>query len=196
MADPSFYAEGHRALQDRFGTRQLADRWLDTVITDELQEWQRKVIRRAPYFWLATADAEGWPDVSYKGGRPGFVEVSDDGSTILFPSYDGNGMYRSIGTIASNPRVGLLFIEFERPKRIRVKGRARILTEPEVLARWPNAELVVAVTVENAFLNCPRYVHRSPTDLSPFAPDGVTDPPVPEWKEWDDIKPLLPDRHT
>ena len=198
MADsvgPGFYTTEHRALQDRFGTRRLADRWLATdVVTDTLAEGQRKMIERAPYLWLATADAEGWPDVSYKGGRPGWVKVLPDNQTVQFPSYDGNGMFRSLGNIASNPRVGLLFVDFERPKRLRIKGLATLLDDPDVLAQHPGAELVVSVTTEAAFRNCPRYIHNASTgELSPFAPDGVHEPPVPEWKESEDIKPLLPE---
>jgi len=199
MADATeagFYTSEHRALQDRFGTRRLADRWLATdVVTDTLADWQRKMIERAPYLWLATADADGWPDVSYKGGRPGWVKVLADNQTVEFPSYDGNGMFRSLGNIAANPRVGLLFVDFERPKRFRIKGLATLLDDPVVLARHPGAELVVSVLTEAAFRNCPRYVHNASTgELSPFAPDGDHEPPVPEWKEWEDIKPLLPER--
>jgi uncharacterized protein len=199
MADATgseFYTTEQRALQDRFGTRRLADRWLATdVVTDTLAEWQCKMIRRAPYLWLATADAEGWPDVSYKGGRPGWVQVLDDKQTVQFPSYDGNGMFRTLGNIAANPKVGLLFVDFERPKRFRIKGLATLLDAPDVLARFPGAELVVSVQTGAAFRNCPRYVHNASTgELSAFAPDGVTEPPVPDWKELDDIKPLLPER--
>jgi predicted pyridoxine 5'-phosphate oxidase superfamily flavin-nucleotide-binding protein len=194
--EAGFYTPEHRALQDRFGTRRLADRWLATdVVTDTLADWQRKMIERAPYLWLATADADGWPDVSYKGGRPGWVKVLADNQTVEFPSYDGNGMFRSLGNIAANPRVGLLFVDFERPKRFRIKGLATLLDDPVVLARHPGAELVVSVMTEVAFRNCPRYVHNASTgELSPFAPDGKHEPPVPEWKEWEDIKPLLPER--
>jgi predicted pyridoxine 5'-phosphate oxidase superfamily flavin-nucleotide-binding protein len=195
MTAEDFYKEGHRALQDRFGTRALADRWTETVIKDEIADWQVKMVERAPYFWLATADADGWPDVSYKGGRPGFVKVMDDKRTLMFPSYDGNGMFRSLGNISVNPRVGLLFVDFARPKRFRVKGLATIIYDPAVLERWPGAEAVVSVDTRNAFSNCPRYVHDSTTGkLSPYAPGGEVDPPVPEWKESDDVKPLLPNR--
>jgi predicted pyridoxine 5'-phosphate oxidase superfamily flavin-nucleotide-binding protein len=195
MSEEAFYTEGHRALQDHFGTRALADRWTETVIKDEIADWQIRMVERAPYFWLATADTEGWPDVSYKGGRPGFVRVLDDKKTVVFPSYDGNGMFRSLGNISTNPRVGLLFVDFARPKRFRVKGMARLIYDPDVLGRWPGAEVVVSVVTENAFSNCPRYVHNSTTgELSPYAPDGQSEPPVPEWKEWEDVKPLLPRR--
>src|SRR5919109_790175 len=111
MASTPFYTECHRALQDRFDTRRLADRLIEVTVHDHFPEAYRKIVGRAPFFWLATADADGWPDVSYKGGTPGFVRVLDDERTVAFPSYDGNGMYRSLGNIATNPKVGLLFID-------------------------------------------------------------------------------------
>jgi predicted pyridoxine 5'-phosphate oxidase superfamily flavin-nucleotide-binding protein len=199
MAEASsseFYTAEQRALQDRFGTRGLADRWLATdIVADTLKDWQRKMILRAPYLWLATADADGWPDLSYKGGRPGWVHVLDDDRTVQFPSYDGNGMFRSLGNIAANPRVGLLFVDFERPKRLRIKGLASLLDDSATLGRFPGAEVVVSVAIGAAFQNCPRYVHNASTgELSPFAPDGVHEPPVAEWKLSEDIKPLLPER--
>lgn len=101
MGGDDFYTDGHRALQDRFGSRALADRLSQVTVKDAIEPWPRVVIERAPFLWLATADAEGWPDVSYKGGRPGFVRVAEDGRSLAFPSYDGNGMYRSLGNIAT-----------------------------------------------------------------------------------------------
>jgi predicted pyridoxine 5'-phosphate oxidase superfamily flavin-nucleotide-binding protein len=195
-AGSEFYTAEHRTLQDRFDTRRLADRWLATdIVSETLKDWQRKMIRRAPYLWLATADADGWPDVSYKGGRPGWVQVLDDDRTIQFPSYDGNGMFRSLGNIVANPRVGLLFVDFDRPKRLRVKGLASLLDDPATLERFPGAEMVVSVAVGAAFQNCPRYEHNATTgELSPYAPDADHQPPVAEWKEQEDIKPLLPQR--
>jgi predicted pyridoxine 5'-phosphate oxidase superfamily flavin-nucleotide-binding protein len=193
MAAAPFYTEGHRALQDRFDTRRLADRLTEVTVHDHFPEAYRKIVHRAPFFWLATADAEGWPDVSYKGGAPGFVRVLDE-RTVAFPSYDGNGMYRSMGNIAANPKVGLLFIDFERPKRLRVKGTATLRDAPELLEAWPGAELVVTVEADKVFFNCPRYVHKmSLTELSEFAPTAEHRPPKPEWKDDPDFKPYLPE---
>jgi predicted pyridoxine 5'-phosphate oxidase superfamily flavin-nucleotide-binding protein len=189
----AFYTDGHRAMQDRFDTRRLADRLTEVTVFDHVTEPYRKMIARAPFFWLATADADGWPDVSYKGGTPGFVRTSDDGRSDLFPSYDGNGMYRSMGNIVDNPRVGLLFIDFERPKRLRVKGTATLRDDGATLASWPGAELVVEVTTDKVFFNCPRYVHAmTVTALSEFAPCEGHEPPEPEWKDHPDFKPYLP----
>jgi predicted pyridoxine 5'-phosphate oxidase superfamily flavin-nucleotide-binding protein len=190
-----FYTDGHRALQDRFGSRALADRLTEVTVVEAVEAWQRKVIERAPFFWLATADPEGWPDVSYKGGRPGFVRVAEDGGSLEFPSYDGNGMYRSLGNIATNPRVGLLFMEFERPKRIRIKGLASLDHTAEALGRWPGAEVVVQVEVDRSFPNCGRYVHRAVGfEVSEYAPGEGHVPPEPEWKQSEEFRPYLPNR--
>lgn len=180
-------------MQERFGTRALADLWTERgVLTDELADWQVRLIERAPFFWLASADLDGWPDVSYKGGVPGFVHVAPDRRSISFPHYDGNGMFRSLGNLTENPRVGLLFIDFDRPKRFRVKGMATITDDAPGLAEHPGADVVVTVSLDVAFSNCPRYVHKSGETPSPFAPDGINTPPEPEWKQDPEVRRHLP----
>ena len=197
MADDAFYTDEHRALQDHFDTRRLADRVAEVVRHDTFTDRHRAFVESMPFFWLATADADGWPDVSYKGGRPGFVQVLDD-RTLGFPSYDGNGMYRSMGNMTANARVGLLFVDFEQPRRLRVKGHATVhggpLGDPDgLLRRWPGAELVVTVAAVSVFDNCPRYVHEMTTrELSPYAPEQGYQPPEPEWKQRPEFAPYLP----
>jgi uncharacterized protein len=194
MGIDAFYTDDHRALQDRFDTRRLADRLTEVMVSETFTDRHRAMIESAPFLWLATVDAEGWPDVSYKGGRPGFVRVLDE-TTLGFPSYDGNGMYRSMGNIAANPRVGLLFVDFERPRRLRVKGLATLHRDGDLLDRWPGAELVVTVALDAVFGNCPRYVHQlAVSELSEFAPGDGNDPPEPEWKGRADYSPYLPAR--
>src|SRR5437764_7773823 len=125
MADRALYHEGSRQLQDRFATRRLADRLEEVIAHTVFTDADRAFIESRAMFFLATADTEGRPDCSYKGGRPGFVKVVGPG-TLAFPSYDGNGMFKSLGNLLVNPSVGLLFIDFESPKRLRVNGRASI----------------------------------------------------------------------
>ena len=114
------YHEGSRALQDRYDTRRLADRLEAVKVHDRFTPADREFVERLDMFFLATADAEGRPTCSYKGGDPGFVHVVDD-RTLAFPNYDGNGMYLSMGNALVNPAVGLLFIDFERQRRMRVQ---------------------------------------------------------------------------
>ena len=142
-------------------------------------------------FFLATADVQGCPDCSYKGGDPGFVRVTSE-SEIAFPSYDGNGMFRSLGSVLVNPAVALLFIDFEKPNRLRVNGRALITDDDELLAVFAGAQVVVRVRAERIFPNCPRYISRLKTsEPSPYVPRAGT-PPVPNWKRMEMFADVLP----
>lgn len=191
---PELYGHGARTLQDRFDARRLADRLASITVTDALDERQIAFLQRATYFFLATTDGDGFPDVSHKGGRPGFVRVVNP-TTIQFPSYDGNGMYRSLGNILDTGRVALLFIRQDhRPVRIRIHGTAVVLTEPDVVASFEGAEAVVEVRIGRSFPNCPRYIHDLETgQLSDASPGDGHRPPQPEWKSWPDFADVLPD---
>lgn len=188
----SLYHEGSRRLQDRFDSRRIADRLEHITVHDTFTADDKAFVERSPMFFFATADADGWPDCSYKGGMPGFVRVVDR-KTLAFPSYDGNGMFRSLGNIAVNPRVGLLFIDFEHPNRMRVKGRASLHDDDDLLDAFDGAQLIVRVTAEAIFPNCPRYIHRMELrDHSVYAPRPGHTPPVPEWKEMEVFRDHLP----
>lgn len=174
------YRDSHRLLQDRFDTRRLADR-LASVAGTDLSPF-RAFIEARDMFFLATADAAGHPQCSYKGGDPGFVKVVD-ASTIAFPSYDGNGMFLSAGNIGENPQVGLLFIDFDIGSRLRVNGEASIDPDDSLLSELPGAKLVVRVHVRAVFPNCRRYVHtHGPHQRSEFVPVADAPVPVPDWK--------------
>ena len=183
---PIDYHATSRALQDRFDTRRLADRIVERIVRDRIDEDDRAFIGRQDMFFLATADRDGRPQCSYKGGAPGFVRVLDE-QTIAFPAYDGNGMYLSLGNLAENPQVGLLFISFTEPKRVRLNGIASIDEEDPLLDEWPEAQLVVRVRATEVFPNCPRYIHRMElVEHSRFVPREACETPVPDWKrrEW------------
>lgn len=176
------YHEGNRSFQDRFDTRRLADRIEERKITDTIDDDDRAFIERLDMFFLATADENGLPNCSYKGGEPGFVRVLDE-HTIAFPSYDGNGMYLSLGNALRNPQVGLLFVDFQRQKRLRLNGIASIVEDDPLLAEYPRAQLVVRVRATQVFPNCPRYVHKLElVERSRFVPEAESEPPVPDWK--------------
>src|ERR687886_706109 len=127
------YHDGNRRLQDAFDTRRLADRIDERLVRATFDGDDRAFIEARDMFFLATADAEGRPQCSYKGGDPGFVRVLDE-RTLAFPNYDGNGMYLSTGNTLVNPHVGLLFVDFENRKRMRVNGVASIDDSDELLA--------------------------------------------------------------
>ena len=117
------YHDGARHWQDRFETRALADRLVEVTLHTQFTDQDRQLIEGCTMFFLATADAGGRPECSFKGGPPGFVRVLPP-DALAFPSYDGNGMFKSLGNILVNPNVGLLFVDFDRQRRVRVNGTA------------------------------------------------------------------------
>jgi len=187
------YHEGNRSLQDRFDTRRLADRIDERFVQRRtIDDGDRAFIERSDMFFLATADAEGRPQCSYKGGDPGFVRVLGE-RTIAFPNYDGNGMYLSTGNVLVNPHVGLLFVDFERGKRLRLNGVATIDDADPLAAEYPEAQFVVRVEATEVFPNCPRYIHRyALVERSRFVPRSDCETPEPEWKTRDWARDVLP----
>ncbi len=178
---PAYHA-GMRELQDRFDTRALADRLDERLGRSAFTPEDRAFIESRSLFFLATADVGGQPDCSYKGGDPGFVRVTGD-DELAFPSYDGNGMFRSLGNLLVNAAVALLFIDFERPNRLRVNGHARIVFDDPLRAEFAGAQLVVRVRAERIFPNCPRYIHRlGVVEPSIYVPRAGQPVPVPKWK--------------
>jgi uncharacterized protein len=192
MKQIPMYHDGSRRLQDRFASRKLADRLVETLARDAFTDEDRTFIESRPLFFLATADAEGRPDCSYKGGKPGFVRLVD-AQTLAFPSYDGNGMFKSLGNVLVNPHVGLLFIDFETPKRLRVNGRASVQEDDPLLAEYHGAQMVVRVRAEAIFPNCPRYIHKMQiVEESVYTPCAGYTPPVPKWKTFPQFRDVLP----
>ena len=188
MTDSLMYHEGNRRLQDQFDSRRISDR-LETFTRTEFTPDDRAFIERMPYFFLATADAEGRPDCSFKGGMPGFVTVTGP-SELAFPDYDGNGMFKSLGNILVNAEIGMLFIAMHgKPQRLRVNGTATVSREDPLLAHTVGAQLVVRVAARSIFPNCPRYIPTMQfTDPSIYAPRPGVDPPEPAWKDFDSFK--------
>jgi uncharacterized protein len=189
---PGLYHEGNRRLQDAFDTRRLADRLEEVKVRDFIDEVDRAFIEGLDMFFLATADADGRPSCSYKGGDPGFVRALDE-HTLAFPDYDGNGMFLSLGNALVNPEVGLLFVSFERRRRLRLNGTASVDTDDPLLASWPEARAVVRVRVREVFPNCPRYIHHYElVERSRFVPHADADTPVADWKRSDWASDVLP----
>lgn len=188
------YHDGMRRLQDLRETRPLADRLNQVTVRTAFTDEDRAFIQRCPMLFIATADARGFPDCSYKGGLPGFVKVVDE-RTLAIPDYDGNGMYRTWGNVLVNPHVGLLFLDFEQPKRIRVNGEARLSDTDPLLADCPGAVFMVRVAAKQIFPNCPRYIHKMQlVEHSVYAPRAGHTPPVPAWKSFDSFRDYLPAR--
>jgi predicted pyridoxine 5'-phosphate oxidase superfamily flavin-nucleotide-binding protein len=188
------YHDGMRRLQEDRETRRLADRLEQVTVRTAFTEEDCAFIARCPMFFVATADAEGRPDCSYKGGLPGFVRILDE-RTLAFPDYDGNGMYRSWGNVLVNPNVGLLFLDFEKPKRLRVNGTAQISKDDSLRLQFPGSVFIVRVAATRIFPNCPRYIHKMElVEHSVYAPRPDYIPPVPAWKTFDAFRDALPER--
>lgn len=186
------YGPNHRALQDRFDSRRLADGVERKVVEATLSAQSTAFIESRDMFWLASVDHQDRPTVSYKGGDPGFVRVLDE-KTLAFPCYDGNGMFFSMGNILGNAQVGLLFVSFEQPRRLRVQGTAMIDDNDPLLSDYAEAQLIVRVTVSEVFRNCPRYVHRyQKVADSKFVPRTGAQTPLAGWKHVADVQDELP----
>jgi uncharacterized protein len=191
--DMGLYNEASRKLQDRFDTRRLADRIEERIVRDEIDADDRAFIEARDMFFIATTDEDGKPQCSYKGGDPGFVRVLDE-HTIAFPAYDGNGMYLTTGNLLATGNVGLLFIDFEGRKRLRLNGVASVDDADPLLREYPEAQLIVRVRATEVFPNCPRYIHEYKlVERSRFVPKTDCETPVPKWKQSDWAHDVLPD---
>lgn len=189
------YHDGNRELQDQFSSRLLADRLVERLWRDKFKDEDKAFIESVGFFFLATADAEGHPDCSFKGGPPGFVSIQAP-DLLIFPDYDGNGMFKSLGNILRNPNVGLLFIDMgEKPKRLRVNGRASVHANDPLIDAMPGAQIIVRVVPEHIFPNCPRYIPNLRTgEASPYVPCEGVEPKEPAWKGFDAFRDVVPPR--
>jgi len=186
------YHENNRELQDAFDSRRLADRVNELIVHDEITDMDRDFIETRDMFFISTVDDIGRPTVSYKGGDSGFVQVVNK-KTIAFPGYDGNGMFLTAGNIASNNHVGLLFIDFENPRRLRLHGTATVSLDDPLLSEYIEAQYIIRITIRNLFINCPRYIHRyKKVEQSEYVPKQGCPIPIPEWKTSEAVRDVLP----
>lgn len=187
----TFYSRHHRELQDQHATLQLADRLEKMIVETEISAQHIPFIESRDFFFLSTVDLRGYPTCSYKGGPPGLISVLN-ASEIAFPSYDGNGMYLSLGNIQGKSKIGMLLIDFETPHRLRMHGDARIAHDDPLLKSYPGAEMIVRVAIQEIFINCPRYIHRmAPLESSKYVPSNGVKSPAPQWKRIDAVQDVL-----
>lgn len=186
----ALYGAGARDLQDEFDSRRLADRLEAVTLHPELDAGDLALIREQAEVLVATVDADGWPDVSYKGGDPGFVEVVDPGE-LRIPFFNGNGMWRTLGNVRDNGRVALLFVDRSRPWRVRLHGTGTVRTDEDATGAFTGAEAVLVVRVARVFPNCGRYIHQGEA-ISPFVPRAGHEAPVPDWKRLPFLAEVLP----
>ena len=187
----SLYSREHRELQTRFGTTKLAD-FLDTAwVHESISEDDKAFVEGRDMFFLSTVDPDGNPTVSYKGGPAGFVRVIDE-NTLVFPGFDGNGMFLSMGNIEGQGKVGLLFVDFEKPNRLRIQGTAALSTDDPLLATYTEAKYLVRVAVTKVWVNCPRYIHRyDKVDDSRYVPRPDRETPLASWKRLDMVQAVI-----
>ena len=185
------YSKSHRKLQDQFDSRKMADRLNDVIVKKSFDDDAINFINAVDMFFLSTIDHNNRPTVSYKGGDPGFVKVIDK-TTLAFPSFDGNGMFMSMGNIKQNNKIGMLFISFEKPHRLRVHGEATITEGDSLLKNYPEADLIVRVKLTDYWQNCPRYIHRyKKIDGSKYVPKKNKKTPIAGWKKTDIVQDVL-----
>jgi len=186
------YGEQHRAFQDNFETRKLADTVEGVIVHSEISDEEKAFIESRDMFFLSTVDHLGRPSVSYKGGEIGMVRVLDE-HTLAFPSYDGNGMYLSAGNISINNKIGMLFIDFEKPHRLRIYGEASVSKDDPLLDEYNDAQLIIRVKPTEIWINCPRYIHKYQlVESSEYVPQKDEEAPLPEWKKLDLFQDMLP----
>lgn len=190
-----FYHAGMREMQDRYEGRAVPDRLAENRMRDRFTDADRELIETSPFFFLATATPES-VDCSFKGGEPGFVRVVGE-NVVAWPDYDGNRMYRSLGNIARNPRVGLLFVRFDGrlfngAARLRINGRAEIDESEDAIAALDGAKRLVRVVADHIFTNCPRYIPKlALQERSIYTPRKGHTPPDPPWKSMPFVKDIF-----
>jgi predicted pyridoxine 5'-phosphate oxidase superfamily flavin-nucleotide-binding protein len=188
------YTDSSRVLQDKFDTRRLADRLAEVKVRDRFTSEDRQFVERLDMFFLATVDGTGQPTCSYKGGDPGFITILDE-QTLAFPNYDGNGMYLSMGNLAATQGIGMLLIDFELQRRMRIDGVAQIAMSDPLLERYPEAQFMVRVEAKRIYPNCQRYIHKYQlVERSAFVPRDSQPTPIPGWKQTPWAKDVLPAR--
>ncbi|MEJ6393880.1 pyridoxamine 5'-phosphate oxidase family protein [Gymnodinialimonas sp. 2305UL16-5] len=186
-----FYTPSQRALQKEAQHEGLSDVVVHAIVRDELEEIHTDYIRSRDYFFLSTVTAAGEPTVSYKGGDVGFVKVLSP-TRLMFPNYDGNGMWLSMGNIDEAAKIGMLFMDMVTPWRIRLQGTAKLSRDAELIVQFPGANMVVEVDVDVVFQNCARYIHKHKrVETSPYVPDPDGKQPFPAWKRIEPLQPFL-----
>src|SRR5262249_32780925 len=176
--------EAQRGLQEESDSGGMPDGREGVTPRSAFSDRDRRFIEGVAFFFLATADAEGQPNVSHKGGMPGFVRVVGP-SELAYPDYDGNGMFVSLGNVTVNPRVGLLFIDFERPRRLLVHAHARFSGDDPLIDLTVGAQMIVRLQATAIYPNCPRYIPRMQfVEPSQYAPRPDAPVVEPAWKSF------------
>jgi predicted pyridoxine 5'-phosphate oxidase superfamily flavin-nucleotide-binding protein len=161
---------GEHQLQEEYGTTDRAERFYSQQVLDRLNEQMREFVGAQEMMFVATSDAKGECDNTFRAGPPGFVRVLGD-DRLAWPEYRGNGVMASLGNISENPNVGLLFMDFFRQViGLHVNGHAEIVEDADMRSAHPELpvetapgrrpERWVVVTVEEAYIHCAKHIPR------------------------------------
>jgi hypothetical protein len=148
------YGNCRRYLQERLfiGERKSSATDQPAETGNALSAAQQQQISRADTFFIATDNPEHGADVSHKGGNPGFVRVVDE-KHIVFPDYNGNSMFNTLGNLTVNPHAGLLFIDFDSGRTLQLTGRASTDWNAARIGKFAGAERVVDFELEQIIDN-------------------------------------------
>ena len=174
-------SDGEHQLQQKYGTTVQALAFYKHRMLDYLNPAMQAFIARQEMMFVATADRRGHAHSSFRAGPAGFVKILDE-HRLAYPEYRGNGVMSSLGNVAENPHVGLMFVDFQTDRiGLHVNGRARIVENDElqrllkghpaeaavlgdpVLAKLTKAdagsvERWIMVTVIDAFVHCSKHI--------------------------------------
>lgn len=165
------FHSGEIAIQEKYNEKPWPDsviRGLNNMFREEFDEWMTKFVETQSFFFIGTADDQGECDCNFRG-----TELDEAGNkiqsvkvtasdTLVFPDYPGNNIYSTLGNLAVNPNIGMIFINFEKEIRLRVNGQTEIIeTHAEWQKLWPKALRFVRVTVKHVYFNCPQRIKQS-----------------------------------
>jgi predicted pyridoxine 5'-phosphate oxidase superfamily flavin-nucleotide-binding protein len=166
-------SEGEHALQERYGLKARARGFYENQMLPRLNLPMQKFIGQQVMVFIATSDARGECDCSFRSGLPGFVHVLDE-RTLLYPEYTGNGVLSSLGNLTENPHIGMVFIDFfESTIGLHVNGKAQVLSNLQLMRRKDLSKeirrdmavkggrkprLWVLVEVEEAYIHCSKHI--------------------------------------
>jgi predicted pyridoxine 5'-phosphate oxidase superfamily flavin-nucleotide-binding protein len=151
---------GEHDLQRRYGSQERARRFYEHQLLDRLNDRMMAFIGRQEMVWIATADAHGECDCSFRAGPPGFVQVLD-AWTLRYPEYRGNGVMASLGNILENPHVGMVFLDFDQERiGLHINGTAHIVEAEDRNGERPRVERWVEVRVQEAYIHCRKHLPR------------------------------------
>ncbi len=154
------FTQEHKDIREKNGTTKQVEYYLNTIASDEIDENLRFYLEGLRYFFFATSSKDGYTNVNFKGAKSNTLIKVLDKKRFIFPDYNGNGIFHSVGDIATNPKVALLCIDFLSDTRVKISGSAKIIDDNNELIKYRDifdcydVERVIEITVEYIIPNC------------------------------------------